>query len=135
MEEEPTTSAGLAKRARAELEAEKKEISLSTRVDLTWKYIESLKNLQRLELEIEQEEKKLRLAENRFPDLKNLRGNVDHLAEGKFWEVEDDGKKRIISGKSLKEAEEKYRKKAALEKANKEKQKKNLGTKNQTEKN
>jgi hypothetical protein len=123
MSELPTTTAGLAKRAREEQEKEGKEVDQAVRIKTTWEYLEEVKKLQSLEIEIELLRKKLKMKEARFPDLKALRGTVDHLSEDKFYEVELDSKKRIVAGKSLEEATEKYKKKLDLERKNKEKQK------------
>lgn len=123
MEELPSTSAGMAKRVRNEMEKEAKEVDQAVRIKTTWEYLEDVKKLQSLEIEIETLRKKLKMKESRFPDLKALRGTVDHLSQDKFFEVEHDAKKKIVAGKSLEDATDKYKKKLDLEKKNKEKQK------------
>jgi len=124
METTGTSSATLAKRAREDIEIEKKEVSQPSRLKATWEYLEDLKKLQSLEIEIEQLNRSLKLKEKRFPDLKNLRGTVEHLAEDRFWEVEIDNSRKILPGKTLKDAAERYSKKLETEKTNREKQKK-----------
>jgi hypothetical protein len=59
----------------------------------------------------------------RFPDLKGARGAIDHLQEERYWEVEVDGKKKIVPGKSFEDASERFNKKLAQERKNAEKQK------------
>jgi hypothetical protein len=115
----------MTKRVREEMDREKKEVDQPTRIKTTWEYLEELKKLQSLEIEIEQVQKRLRMKENRFPDLKGLRGAVDHISEDRFWEVEVDDKRRIVAGKSFEEATEKYKKKLDQDKKNAEKQKAN----------
>lgn len=123
MDEEPTSSAGLLKRHRAEEEKARQEVSQPSRIKATWEYLEDLKKLQSLEIEIEEIKLKLKKKESRFPDLKSLRGTVDHLSTDRFFEVEDGDKKRVVAGKNLQDATEKYQKRKELEQKNKEKQK------------
>jgi len=111
------------KRSQEELEAGKKEVTTEQRIKVTWEYLEDIKKAQSLEVELDQINKRLRMRENRFPDLKNLRGNVDHLCEDTFWEVDDDGKKRITPGKSLEDATSKFFKKKAQDAKNAQAQK------------
>jgi len=111
------------KRTQEEMEAEKKEVLPDKRIKVLWEYVEEVKKLQELEIQVELVRKKLRLKELRFPDLKNLRGNVDHIIEDRFFEVDDDDKKRIVPGKSLAEASEKYFKKKAQDAKNAQAQK------------
>lgn len=123
MEEAPSTTAGMVKRVRAQMEKDSLEVDETARIKATWEYLENVKKLQELEMQIETIKALLKKKESRFPDLKALRGTVEHLCVDKFWEVEDDGKKKVIAGKSLEEATEKFRKKKAQEVANKAKQK------------
>lgn len=112
------------KRTRSEMEKESKEVPDAKKIETVWEYLEGIKELQKLELQIETIQKKLKMKELRFPDLKNLRGNVNHLSEGDYWEVEVDEKKRIVPGKSYDDALEKYKKKLEQDKKNAEAQKK-----------
>lgn len=111
------------KRVKEEMEKESKEVKSETRIKALWEYLEDVKKLQGLEIEVDQVRKKLKMKENRFPELKNLRGNVDHISADRFWEVEVDEKRRIVPGKTLDEAAEKFKKKLAQDKKNAEKQK------------
>jgi len=117
------------KRIREEMESAEKEVNPKKKVENTWEYLELLKKLQSLETEIELVEKKLRIKETRTPDLKSLRGTVDHLVEDRFWEVQIDDKIRVLPGKSLEDATEKHRKKVQQDKKNAEKQKESAGPK------
>lgn len=131
MEETYTSSAALAKRHREEEDKRGKEISQNQKIKATWEYLEDVKKLQSLEIETELLRKQLKLKENRFPDLKGLRGTVEHLSSDSFFEVDDDGKKRVFAGKSLEDATEKYRKRIAQEKKNAAKQKETAKSKNE----
>lgn len=117
------TTHGSIKRSREELEKETKEVKLEDKIKNCWGYLEKVKKLQELEISIEEIRKELKMAETKFPDLKSLRGNVEHLVSEKFWAVVIDDKIRRVPGKSYDVALEKYKKRLALEKTNQEKQK------------
>jgi len=111
------------KRVREQVDKAEKEVLPSKRIETLWEYIDEVKKLQALEIQVETLKKKIFLKEKRTPDLKNLRGNIDHLVTGKFFDVEIANGHKILPGKSYDEAYEKYRKKLDQDKKNAEKQK------------
>lgn len=112
------------KRAAEEVEKGSRKVKLAQKFGSTWEYLEKLKELQELESKIKLTKKWLEVKEAYNPDLKALRGNVDHQVRDDFWEVEfDTGIKRSLAGKSYEDAKEKFLKKSKAEKANAEKQK------------
>jgi hypothetical protein len=132
MSELPNSSAGMAKRVREEMEKESKEVPQKEKIEETWKYLNEVQKLQELEIQIEETRRKLKIAETKFPELKNLRGNVEHIASEKYWKVEFEGKTKKVAGKSYDDALEKYRKRVSQEKANQEKQKQKSETAKKT---
>jgi hypothetical protein len=111
------------KRVREQVDKAEKEVSAKDRIETLWEYVEEVKKLQALELQVETLKKKIRLKEKRTPDLKNLKGNIEHLVGGKFYDVEIAGGHKVLPGKSYDDAFEKFRKKLDQDKKNAEKQK------------
>lgn len=112
------------KRVAEEVEQAEKELPTKKKIEDLWEYIEQVKEMQSLEVKLDLLKKKVALKEKKTPDLKNLRGNIDHMALDRFFEVKVDNLTRVLPGKSYKEAEEKYRKKMDQDKKNADKQKK-----------
>jgi len=130
MAETPLTRAQELKRSQEEQEKGAKKVPLKLKFDRTWEYILKLKELQELEGKIAEVEKYLEKKEEFNPDLKALRGNVEHQVRATFWEVDlgSEGK-RTLAGKSYEDAKEKFLKRTKAEKVNSEKQKTEKGSK------
>lgn len=114
----------LAKDFKAKLEEKKKEESDSTeRVTVIWKYVDEIRKLQGLELQVEETRRNLKRWESKFPDLKGIRGGIDHCQNEAFYLIDTEDGKKLLAGKSKEEAAEKYKKKLEIDKKNAEKQK------------
>lgn len=119
MDIETTSSTTLAKKAKEEQEKESKEYAPSKKIKNTWDYLDKVKELQSLEIKIEEVRKELKQAESRFPDLKILRGGVDHVRGEKYYDVKvDPSSNKILPGKSYDDALDKYTKRVQVEKKN-----------------
>lgn len=117
-------STALAKKRKTDQDVEKdKKVSETNKIKISWDYIDKVRELQGLEVKTEKLRKELREQERSFPDLKLIRGGIDHVKLGNYFQVATENGKVSFAGKDLRDAADKYEKKTLQDKKNAEKQK------------